>query len=152
MGVFFRKSFYLTHNFSETVPLVRYGSGVQKGWFRPGLKLFSPSLWNVSSYPTGWSRRLWNYGSVQSMLDLLTLFKHVNYVRKPFRATENSNYYLFHGLRQISAKWFDLNFAFWGALMLRPPTKRPHKILTRTKRPPNKQSAVTFYYYDSSTL
>jgi hypothetical protein len=35
-----------------------------------------------------------------------------------------------------------------GALMIRPPTNRPRDISTHTIRPPNKPSAVTFYYCD----
>ncbi len=41
---------------------------------------------------------------------------------------------------------------FIGALTKYPPTKRPRDILTQTKRPTNKPSAVTFYYCDVSTL
>ncbi len=33
-----------------------------------------------------------------------------------------------------------------GALMFRPPMNRPRDILTQTKRPPNRLSAVTIYY------
>jgi hypothetical protein len=35
-----------------------------------------------------------------------------------------------------------------GALTIHPPTNRPHDISTQTKRPPDKLSAVTFYYCD----
>jgi hypothetical protein len=41
---------------------------------------------------------------------------------------------------------------FIGALTKYPPTKRPRDILTQTKRPTNKPSAVIFYYCDVSTL
>ncbi len=35
-----------------------------------------------------------------------------------------------------------------GALTIRPPTNRPRDISTHTIRPPDKPSAVTFYYCD----
>jgi hypothetical protein len=35
-----------------------------------------------------------------------------------------------------------------GALTIRPPTNRPHDISTHTIRPPDKLSAMTFYYCD----
>jgi hypothetical protein len=35
-----------------------------------------------------------------------------------------------------------------GALTIRPPTNRPCDISTHTIRPPDKPSAVTFYYCD----
>jgi hypothetical protein len=39
-----------------------------------------------------------------------------------------------------------------GALTIRPPTNRPRDISTQTKRPPDKPSAVTFYYCDIPSL
>jgi hypothetical protein len=36
----------------------------------------------------------------------------------------------------------------YGALTIRPPTNRPRDISTHTIRPPDKPSAVTFYYCD----
>jgi hypothetical protein len=39
-----------------------------------------------------------------------------------------------------------------GALMIRPPTKRPNNIWTRMVRPPNVSSVLTFYYCHILTL
>jgi hypothetical protein len=41
-----------------------------------------------------------------------------------------------------------LTLSSYGALTIRPPTNRPRDISTHTIRPPDKPSAVTFYYCD----
>jgi hypothetical protein len=58
----------------------------------------------------------------------------------------------------------DLKYYYWyvlcnsskiytfGTLTLRPPTNRPHDILTHTIHPPNILSTVTIFYCDTSTM